>query len=117
MTTKENEGVKLPTKIRREIEMAMKVQSRSKGMEDEAKILKQSAKDILLPLLSAYDLKNYTLEGVGKTTYTKKEGSSINEANLKEAMLVEGISVKVINKIMKKAKKFWSSEFVSFKRA
>ena len=116
MTIKDPTGeeVKIPAKIRKEIEAHIRTQAKAKALESEAKILKSEAKDNLIPLMAAYSIKSYEVGGLGKTFLKVNSGSSINGAKLREELLVRGVGVDVINEAIEAATKTWATEYVDF---
>jgi len=109
--------VKIPAKVRRELEEAISMQARAKAMEKEAKDLSGGAKAIILPIMSAYGLKSYTIDGVGTSTAKVNSGSSINREKLTEQLLLNGMDLKTVGKIITKSSTTWSTEYVEFKEA
>lgn len=107
-------GVKISPKIKKELLLAINMRARAKALEVEAKALGVEAKDILLPLMTAYSIKDYTVEGVGKVSVKTSKGSSINASKLREEMLIHGVDIDTIETIMKVATKSWSTEYIGF---
>ena len=105
----------IPKKIRDEIEAAIILRAKAKMMETEAKLMSASAKETLLPLLAAYGLSSYPLAGVGTAIIKISKGSSIDVSKLRENMLVAGIDIKVMDDVIERATKSWSTEYVEFK--
>lgn len=112
-----SEEGKLPKKVQREIETAILTRSTAKGMEIEAKEMTKRVKEILLPLLVAYEIKSCSLPGVGKVASKVNKGSALSEKKLREALLTEGMEATIINRIIKKSSTTWSTEYVDFVRA
>ena len=114
--TVSGESVKLPVKVVQEIESAIGLRARAKGLEDEAKIYSTQAKDTLQPLLSAYDIKAYSIPDVGTASRKVSKGSSIPEKALREALLLEGMAGVRIDFVLDKVRKRWETEYVDFRR-
>lgn len=104
----------IPAKVARQLNNAVKDRARGKALEDEAKILIEGAKNVLLPLMSAYDIETYELKGVGKVGRRLSKGSSINKGKLRENLLIEGIDIAVIDKVIESSSSVWSKEYVQF---
>jgi len=107
--------IKLPKNVRTELEDAIKLRARAKGMESEAKILNESAKATLLPLMAAYSIKKYAVAGVGTVITKVSVGSSIDVVKLRENMLIAGIQIEAIEMLIDQSTKRWSTEYVEFK--
>lgn len=105
----------IPRSVRTEIERAIKMRAQAKAMEAEAKDLTKQAKDFLLPTLTAYGVKKYSLQGVGVVTTKINTGSSINASKLRETLLIEGLPPDKVQEIIDKSSKTWSTEYVDFK--
>ena len=110
----DKQEVKLPVKVRNEVEAAIKQRARAKAMGAEAKDVTSTTGGILLPLLAAYGVKTYSLGGVGTVSTKTNSGRSINEGKLREALALEGIGAAKINRIVKKASTTWSTDYVDF---
>ena len=106
----------IPQRIRKQIEGAIKAKATAKDMEAEAKRLNSGAKEVLLPIMAAYGIKSYALQGVGSAQMKTSAGSSISGPKLREALLIEGISATKINSIISRASNSWSTEYVEFRR-
>ena len=109
--------MKVPTKIKKEIEAAIKLKARAKALEQEGKILTKEAKNTLIPIMTAYELKTCELGGVGVVSLRINKGSSINATKLREALLVHGLSIKVINQIVTSSSTLWKTDYIEFKEA
>jgi len=105
----------LPKRVRKELEEAIIKRARAKDLETEAKELSDQAKETILPILTAYDLKGYAIPNVGKVSSRVRAGSSINEQKLKEALLTRGVPVDVVVESVEAARKMWETEYVEFK--
>jgi len=105
----------IPAKVQEEINRAVKLKSRAKELEKEAKVLNNTAKEILLPVMTAYEVSNYTLNGVGIVLVKTSKGSSINETKLREELLIHGCTVEEIDAIISSSSKSWSTEYIEFK--
>lgn len=108
--------MKIPVKVKKEIEAAIKLKSQAKSMEQEAKVLTIQAKDILLPLMAAYELNACSLKGVGTVSLRTNKGSSINVTKLREALLIHGCSSEEVDHIITSSSKSWETEYVGFKK-
>jgi len=95
----------------------MKSKDRAKGMEAEAKEIGKNFKEIMLPILAAYEVKSCAIDGLGKIAFKTNKGSSVNEKKLREALLIEGLKSPIVNRIIKKSSTTWSTEYVDFVRA
>ena len=113
MSTKEP---KLPVKVRREFKEAIKLRARAKAMESEAKGMTNEAKGILLPIMVAYSISTYNMEGVGKVSTRVSKGSSISGPKLMEELLIHGMDIADINKIITRVTNRWETEYVEFKK-
>ena len=105
----------IPPKIRKQIESAIKAKAKAKTLEAEAKRLNSGAKETLLPIMAAYGIKSYTLQGVGSTQMKTSNGSNISGPKLREVLLIEGISAAKVDFIISASSKSWSIEYVEFK--
>ena len=105
----------LPKQIRDKVEEAIKAKSRAKELEAEAKHLNERAKETLLPIMAAYGIQAYAMNGVGTARMKVSNGSSISGPKLREALLIEGISPTKIDSIVSRASNTWSTEYVEFK--
>lgn len=108
--------MKVPAKIKKEIEAAIKLKSQAKFLEREAKTLTQSAKDTLLPIMTAYELDVVSLAGVGEVSLLTNKGSSINATKLREALLIHGCTSEEVGHIIDSSSKSWTTEYIGFKR-
>ena len=107
--------VQIPAKVRREIEEAIKIRARASALEAEAKDLKTRANTTLLPLLSAYEIKKYTIEGLG-TAYSKTaSGSSVNGQKMLEQLLMAKIPVDQAKEMIENASTTWNTPYTEFK--
>ena len=109
------EEAQLPKTVRMDLEIAIKLRAKAKGMEVEAKSMTTSAKETIIPILAAYSIKSYTLAGVGSVIAKVSVGSSIDATKLKESLLIAGVDIDVIEKALDAATKRWSTEYVEFK--
>lgn len=109
--------MRIPTDVKRELHRAIKLGAKAKAMKSEAEAMTKEAKGVLLPLMSAYEIESYPLQGVGVVTKRVNKGSNINETKLKEALLLQGLTPAKIEKAISKSKNSWSSEYVEFKAA
>ena len=107
----------LPAKIRKKLEAAITTRARAKALSVEAKAMETEAKTVILPLMAAYDLKDYELAGVGTVRAKISRGSAINPNLLRENMLIAGIDIGTIDTIIEGSTKSWSTEYVEFKGA
>jgi hypothetical protein len=107
---------KMPAKLKATLEKAMRVRAKAKALEDEAKVLKRDSNDTLLPLMMAHNLKDYSVEGLGKVIVKTSSGSSIDKKVLIEQMLLEGVNPNAVNRIVERSSRSWSTDYVEFKR-
>lgn len=105
----------LSTKIKAELEKAMKMRMKSKELENEAKRLKIDSDSIILPIMAAYGIKNHKVEGLGTATLKTSSGSAINSQKVRENMLIKGVVPSDIDWILLHATKTWKTEYVEFK--
>ncbi len=108
--------MKIPAKIKKEIEAAIKLKSQAKSLEQEAKILTTSAKDTLLPIMAAYELDVCSLTGVGEVSLRTNKGSSINATKLREALLIQGLDIEAVETVIASSSKSWTTEYIGFKK-
>jgi hypothetical protein len=107
----------IPTAAIREINKAVRLAAKARAMADEAEQLRKQAKEILLPLLSAYELEKYTLDKVGTVKRRVNKGASINGDKLTEQLLLAGLSATKTKNIITKSQVTWETEYVEFKVA
>ena len=105
----------LDTATKRTMHKAIKLRARGKALEEDAKLANDEAKATLLPLMAAYDITTYGLDGVGRVSHRTSKGSAINATILREQMLLAGVDPKVIGKVIRKSTKSWATEYVEFK--
>ena len=98
--------------VKKEIEKGLRLGIQAKALEKEAKELKKQSTSILLPLMAAYDIKEYKVDGLGKAAVRVSRGRSINEAKLKEQLLLAGMDLEAIARIIEASSKSWSTEYV-----
>jgi hypothetical protein len=109
--------VKLPAKIRREVEDAMRSRARGSALEKEAKEIKTETNGTLLPILAAYEVSKYFVEGIG-TCYKKvSSGSKIDGQKLLLGMLEIGIGIDDAKELIASSSNSWSTEYVEFRGA
>ena len=109
--------MKIPTKIKKEIEAAIKLKARAKALEQEGKILTKEAKDTLIPIMTAYELKVCELGGVGVVSLRINKGSSINATKLREALLIHGCTSPEVDHIIDSSSTSWKTDYIEFKGA
>jgi hypothetical protein len=107
--------IKLPKKVQMEVERAIILRSKAKALEVEAKGMSDSAKEILLPILTAYSIAKYPLPGVGTVTLKTSKGSSIDATKLKENLLIAGVNIETIEEALSQSTRTWETEYVEFK--
>ena len=100
-----------------EIEDAIQIRAKAKWLELEAKILLNKAKETLLPLLTAYEIKSYALEGVGTVASKISRGTSYSGKKLREALLLQGLSPEEVDHVLKVSSTTWATEYVDFRVA
>ncbi len=106
--------MEIPKKIRQQIEAGMYRYAEAKRAGKEAEDTKKDLKDELLPLLTAYELKDYALKGLGKLMKKTSTGSSIGEKKLRLALLTRGIDIKLIDESIEEAQTTWSTPYIDF---
>lgn len=107
--------VKLPKKVTAVIEEAVRAKAKAKTLESQAKELNEWAKTALIPIMHAYGVQSYAMQGVGKVNLRISSGSSISGPKLREALLIEGISSTKIDSIISRASNTWSTDYIEFK--
>jgi len=105
----------MDAKTRKTIEGAIRTRAKAKALEAEAKQLKAESNDILLPLMTAHELKDYTIKGLGKATVKTSKGSNVNIPKLRENMLLAGIAIEDVDQILEDSSTSWSREYVEFR--
>ena len=105
----------IPKEIETELILAVKLKARGKALEKEGKAISKAAGDTLLPLMSAYGLKSYAVDGLGKAISKVSSGKSINESKLKTQLLLKGLDVPEIDDIIKASATTWSTEYIEFR--
>ena len=113
----EETTITVPKKVVKEIEEAIRTRARGQGLVMEAKVLIEKAKETLLPLLVAYEIKSYALEGVGIVASKVSRGTSYSGKKLREALLLQGLSPEEVDHVLKVSSNTWSTEYVDFKVA
>ena len=115
MVEYKNEEVKIPPKIRKELENAVLERARARALETEAKEMSSGANTTILPILHYFDIKKCEIKGVGRVSSRISRGRNINEEKLREALALEGLSGPKINSIIRKSAKSWEKEYVDFR--
>ena len=78
----------------------------AKDLETEARLLRQAATEVLVPLMKKSDITNYTAPDGGKITYYKESVSRRLDSNkLKEEFLRIGFPVEIISECFDKVGK------------
>lgn len=105
---------KITPAVKKQLENAVKVQAQGKEMEKEGKALQESAKEVIMPLFIAYDLKDCPVIGLGKTVMKVSKGSTIVEAKLRENLLLNGMGIEQVNSIVADSQKTWEKPYLEF---
>ena len=116
ITGNDNTDIKIPAEVMLEIERAIRVRAKAKSMEEAAKGLNVQAKDTLLPLLTAYDIKSYALPGIGIVSGRVSAGSTINAKKLTAALLLAGIAADEIERLIAQSSTHWKTPYVDFRQ-
>lgn len=93
---------------------ALENRIKAKKAMDKAKDQERVAKDVLLGLFVVNDLEKLKCN-LGTLSYTKTDRSTINKDLLVQELANEGLSVNVINKVVRRATKTSTSEGVTFR--
>ena len=111
----EETTITVPRKVVEEIEKAIRLRAWAKEVETTAKDAIKKAKETLLPLLSAYEIKSYALEGVGTVMSKVSKGTSYSGKKLREALLLQGLSPEEVDHVLLVSSSSWETEYVDFK--
>lgn len=109
------EEVQLPPEVKRELHRGMKLRAQAKSLKSEMEELDDQGKELVAPIMAAYDIKTYALEGVGKVISKTSSGSRINEGILREKLALEGMDPKTANRVIKASTKSWATDYVEFR--
>jgi len=111
------EAVKIPAKVKREINRAMRDRYNAAGLKAEMDSLNKGANETLLPIMAAYNIGTYKIEGLGVCNKKTTKGSKIDASQLLIGMLEAGLDSDTAKEIIEAASKYWSTEYVEFRRA
>ena len=109
-------GVKIPKKVRIQLEGAITQKMQGVALEKEGKLISKNASDIILPILVAYNVKSYEKEGQGKVMQKTSSGSNVDKKKLEAELLKAGLTVKKIQGIIERSSNTWSTPYVEFRR-
>lgn len=107
--------IKLSKKITAVIEEAVKAKAKAKILETQAKELNEWSKTTLLPIMTAYGIQSYSMQGIGRVNLRVSNGSSISGPKLREALIIEGISSTKIDSIISRASNTWTTDYIEFR--
>jgi len=107
--------MQLPKKVEKELQKAMEIRSRAKALESEAKILTETSKAIILPILVTFDIKKYQYGGIGTVSLKHTTRSSLDRDKLKENLLIAGVDIAIIDRAIDGSTKTTESEFIEFR--
>ena len=108
---------KIPAKVRAEIAALVKEKAIASINMKEWKGKSDAAGKQILPLLHAYELKAYSLDGIGTVSAKTARGSAINPEKLKQNLLAAGLKMGRIDAIIKRSSSSWETPYVEFKEA
>ena len=104
----------LPKKVKQQIESNIYRYAEAKRAAKTAEDQKKDIKEEVLPLLIAYELKAYSVKGLGKLVQKQSTGSSIKPDKLRLSLLNAGLDIQIIDACIEEASTSWSTPYIDF---
>jgi hypothetical protein len=96
------------------IRMAAEKRAEAKRLEEEAKVLKKDADELLMPLLKSLEEPKAVIEGLGTVTVVSTTRSKFDQAVAKEALVMRGVASDIVAMSFTEATTYTESEYVLF---
>ncbi len=88
-----------------QLDEGLKMRAKAKMMEDEAKVIKAEANEMLETSLNLLGLKDYAIDGIGKVALASGKSTSMSKEKLTMALLEGGVAHGVVVGAIEKATK------------
>jgi hypothetical protein len=88
-----------------ELDEGLKMRAKAKMMEDEVKVIKAEANEMVEASLAMLGLKDYTVEGIGKVALGSGSNTSMSKEKLTLALVEKGVEPAVVVGAIAKATK------------